>query len=122
MASVTAKKLIGKEYDIALFGQVSKEARKRDLKKRGLWKMREKKWDVKFVEATKDENKMKGYTATWETIEAIEGIEKIEEFEMDSKHLIFFIKEDAKIFDVLKAIEKLSFVSHITNAKKVEVR
>ncbi len=122
MAAVTARKLIGKEYDIGIMGHMSKEAIKKYMKKRCVWIMRERKYEVKFVEATKEENKMGSYTSTWSIIAAIEGIEKIEELELDSKRIVFFITEEAKIIDVLKSIEQLKFINNISNCKKMEVR
>jgi hypothetical protein len=121
-APYLARRLVGLSADIAVMGQMSKQARKKSLKERGLWKMRERKFEVKFVEATKDENKMSSYTKVWQAFAGIDGVEKVEELSLSGKRAVFFLIEGKDIAAVLMDIEKLPFVNHIDEAKKVEVR
>lgn len=122
LAAVVAKKLIGKEINLeGLFGQESKENWKRRLKKMGNWETRDCKFQIDFIETTKDENKMP-YSQLFETIENIEGVDKLEELDMGSKKITLWRKKDAEILNIVKELEKVKCIGEIKLVKKLEVK
>jgi hypothetical protein len=123
LAGIVAKKLIGTEWDIPLFGQMSKEQRKKDLKRRGLWVERENKMEITWEEKKTDEKvtRMK-YTEKKRMVLNLEGVSKIDEFDDSGHRVTLFKKEEADRTAIEEAFEKLPFVDAIKNAKRVEVR
>ena len=121
LAGIVAKKLIGTEWDIPLFGQMSKQQLKQDLKRRGLWTMKDNKMEINFTEKKLD-GISRAYSDYWEVVEKIELIDRIDDLDVNGGKMTIFIKENAKKLDVVKAVEKLDFVEFVKSAKKVEVR
>jgi len=122
LAGIVAKKLIGKEYDIAIFGQMSTKQRKRDLKRRGLWMDKDNKFEVQFEEKKDDKQKKLKYSEMWELVEAIEDVNRLEEFDLNGKRITFFRKDGAEQINLIKAFEGLPFIDWIKSFKKLEVR
>jgi len=121
LAGVVAKQLIGTSWDIPLFGMESKQQRKKDLKRRGLWTMKDNKMEINFTEKKLD-GVVRHYSDYWEMVEKIELIDRLDDLDVNGGKMTIFIKENAKKLDVVKAVEKLDFVEFVKSAKKVEVR
>lgn len=121
MASMVAKKMIGKEIPLSgMFGQESRKELKKRLKKMGIWQERNNKFEIKFSENT---SKTFKYTEMWTLMESVEGIKRIEEFELKQGKVVFFREnEDTELITILKKIEELPFVGLIENVKKLEVK
>ena len=121
-ANVVAKKLIGREYDIPLFGQMNPKQRKQDLKRRGLWMQKDLKREIQFDEKKENKQTLK-YSEMRNQILAIKGIDRLEEFDFSGKRITFFIQEEVKEEQsLIETFEKLSFIDGIKSFKKLEVR
>ena len=116
-----ARRLIGLEIEIPLFGQLGKDERKRDLKKRGLWKMKDDKIEIQYEEPKDDKPKMK-YSEIWKAIEEVEGVDFVEELDTNAKRIVFFKEADYNRLELAKAFEQLPFVAFIKSMKKIELR
>jgi hypothetical protein len=113
LAEVVSRRLIGTEWDIGLFGEKSKEQRKKDLKKRGLWQKKNRKYKIEFYR--------KGVSNISDDMGEIEnvGIDSIEEIENES--FTIFTKKPMNT-ETIKKMEGLSFIDGITHISRVEVR
>ena len=102
-APIVARRLIGLEIEIPLFGQLGKDERKRDLKKRGLWKMKDDKIEIQYEEPKDDKPKMK-YSEIWKAIEEVEGVDFVEELDTNAKRIVFFKEADVRPTPVALAL------------------
>ena len=117
-----AKKLIGKTFNMSgMFGQETHKEWKKRLKKMKTWETRDCKFQIDFIETTKDSDKMK-YTQFFEALEQIDGVDKIEELDMGTKKITLWRKRDADILSIVKVIEDLACVGEIKLVKKLEVK
>jgi len=111
-ADMVAKKLIGTKWDIGIFGQTSKDERKKDLKRRGLWEKKNRKYKVDFY---RKEN-----TIMSMNMAEIEGlVDSLEEMEEGS--FTIFTKEPMNV-EIIKKMEGLFFIDGIKHIQRIEVR
>ena len=121
-ARLIARKMVGLELDIPLFGQVDKKTLKKDLKKRGLWNMRDKKFEIKYVDYKDDKKPEPKYSEMWEMVEKLNVVETIEEFDTQAKNIKVFIREGVDRKDIAKEFETLGFIARIEKINRLEVR
>jgi hypothetical protein len=113
LATMVAKRLIGTEWDIPLFGQMSKQQLKKDLKKRELWEKKDRKYKVEFYR--------KGSSEMSSDMKEVEdmGIDSLEEMD-DGSFTVF--TEKAINVEQIQIMERLSFIDGIKRISRVEVR
>jgi len=120
MATITAKKLIGKEINLeGILGNYSKPALKQKLKQEGKWMDKDNKFEISWEES---EHKLQKYSDMFSAIEELQCVKRIEELDWNSRNVKFFKEDDKTVMDVVKEFELLPFVNFIKVIRKLEVR
>lgn len=84
--------------------------------------MRDRKFEIKYVEFKDDKKTEPAYSEMWEMIEKLNVVDAIEEFDTSAKNIKIFVREGKDRKDIAKEFETLGFIARIEKINRLEVR